>query len=1002
MALPLPAQDAELVTLARRGQEDAFGALYERYFPGVYDFLTRLLRDRQEAADVAQDTFIKAFERLGHLEKPESFKSWLFTIAHRNGLNRIARSKRAVAVGDFYVSDRESSELGMVDPDRAADPERSAEARAAASMIWEAAAGLDPRTYSVMDLHVRQGLESAEIAEVLGVSKGNAYTMVSRMKKTFSQTLSTYLLVRSGSSDCDELAAIVADASGTGLTPALRKTVDRHAKSCDICKENRKVLFLPIKMFAALAAAPIPAGVQAAIWGSVQTSVVGGAGVAVAAKGSATASADGSTPAAASAGGGPAAWIKSNVGALSAAAVLIALLFVGGASLLNNDDEAPTDVLSAGVTTDTEAPSTEVPTTPTTSEVSTTEPATTQAPTSAVPESTTTSTSTLVPLVVETTTTTSTRPPSTTLAPPTLVVRGDSAVVVEDHALSIAVLENDSGYATGAAPAVATAPANGTARVSGSSIIYAPDADYAGTDGFVYSIRGVNGSTKTGQVTVSVTAVNDAPTVPGPGNLLIEEDSTARFDPLAGAHDVDGDTLEMVSFDDASEHGGSVTSGSLVYAPPLNWSGVDSFNYVITDGSVDVRITVKVSVAAVNDVPTGPDPVLRATEGGTGTGNILEGWSDVEGDFVTVADFGTRVTAKGGTADVSIRGATVYTPRPGFSGIDTFHVSVTDGIDSVAVSVKVIVGESNDPPRVDDSTFAVDEDTAVGDVVGVVSATDPDGDDFVFEPLSQSVVEIRSDGRVVLVEALDFETANRHRLDARVVDDFGATTEFFVFINVADVDEAPVLGNLTFSVSPDGDDGDVLGKVNAVDPEGAAVTYRLRNTGGHVSIGATTGIVTLRHEVDPAAYPLTVTVVSSDPAGNEGRSSLLLVIEDVDGPTISNFAVDTNEFYEPPAGGGVCPARPRSATFTTEAADATGVRGVDLHWRITVNGQEISGVAKMAFIDGRWEVEFTAPPGVLGRGGAQTLYARARARDDFGNTSTSNELGVTVLPCDED
>ena len=207
MALPLPAQDGDLVVLARRGREDAFGALYERYFPGVYDFLTRLLRDRQEAADVTQDTFIKAFERLSHLQKPESFKSWLFTIAHRNGLNRIERSKRAVVVGDFYVSGREATEFGIIDPDRAADPERSAEARAAASIIWEAAAGLDPRTYSVMDLHVRQGLESAEIAEVLGVSKGNAYTMVSRMKKQFSEALSTYLLVRKGSGDCDELAS---------------------------------------------------------------------------------------------------------------------------------------------------------------------------------------------------------------------------------------------------------------------------------------------------------------------------------------------------------------------------------------------------------------------------------------------------------------------------------------------------------------------------------------------------------------------------------------------------------------------------------------------------------------------------------------------------------------------------------------------------------------------------------------------------------------------------
>ncbi len=1005
MALPLPAQDAELVTLARRGREDAFGALYERYFPGVYDFLTRLLRDRQEAADVAQDTFIKAFERLGHLEKPESFKSWLFTIAHRNGLNRIARSKRAVAVGDFYVGNRESSELGVIDPDRAADPERSAEAQAAASMIWEAAAGLDPRTYSVMDLHVRQGLESAEIAEVLGISKGNAYTMVSRMKKSFSQTLSTYLLVRNGSTDCDGLAAIVADASGTGLTPELRKAVDRHAKSCDVCKENRKVLFLPVKMFAALAAAPLPAGLQAAVWGSVHSAAIGGATAAAAAKGAGASAAGGAetapaTPAAA----GPLVWAKSNLGALSAAAVLIAILFIGGAALLNNDEEGPTDVLSAGLDSDSVVTSTVATVAPSTSEaISTTAPTVTQVPSSTVPESTTTlPTTTLSPPTVETTTTTSTSPPSTTLAPTPLVVRADSAEVVEDHALSIDVLANDSGYAPGAAPAVATAPGNGTARASGSSIIYAPDDDFAGEDGFTYSIKGADGSTKTAQVTVTVSAVNDTPSVPGPGDLLIEEDKTARFDPLAGAHDVDGDSLVMVSFDDASEHGGSVTSGSLIYSPRANWSGTDTFSYVVSDGTVDVQVIVKVAVSAVNDVPFGPDPVLRASEDSGGTGNILDGWSDVEGDLVTIADAGTRVTAQGGTAEVTLRGTTYYSPPPNFSGTDFFQVTVTDGTDSLAVAVRVIVSQDNDPPVVDDTSFTVDEDTAIGAVIGVVSVSDPEGDDVVFEPLSQSVVEIRPDGSVVLTDALDFESDTRHRLDARAVDEFGAATEFFVFVYVADVDEAPVLGNVTFAVSPDGQAGDVLGKVNAVDPEGAAVTYRLSNAGGHVRIGATSGIVTLRHAVEPAAYPLTVTIVSADPAGNEGRSSLLLVIDDVDGPVITNFAVDTNEFYEPPSGGGVCPARPRSATFTADAADASGVRGADLHWRITVFGQEITGIAKMSFIDGRWEVQFTAPPGLLNGGGTESLFARVRARDDFGNTSTSNEIGVRVLPCGED
>ncbi len=1029
MALPLPAQDAELVTLARRGREDAFGALYEKYFDGVYDFLTRLLRDRQEAADVAQDTFIKAFERLGHLEKPESFKSWLFTIAHRNGLNRIERSKRAVAVGDFYVSDREATELGVIDPDRAGDPERSAEAQAAARLIWEAAAGLDPKTYSVMDLHVRQGLDSAEIAEVLGVSKSNAYTMVSRMKKSFTATLATYLLVRKGSADCPQLAAIVAAEEGAGLTPQLRKDVDRHAKSCEVCDENLKVLFLPIKMFAALAAAPIPAGLEAAIWGSVQTAAVGSAAVAakeavaatapasagapahLAAVPAATGASSGS-PAAVGAGGGSgfAVWLKSHVGPISLAAILVIVLFVGGAVLLDSGDDGAVDVLSAGVTATSESPSTtdrnSGGTNPSSTAPSTTNSSGTVVPgdtTTAPPVSSTTSepppstTSEPPPTTTEPPPPTTTEPPPTTVPP--FVVRDDAATVAEDDTVLVDVLANDAGYAPGAVPQIVTAPTRGTAQVSLTSILYAPNPDYFGSDQLAYSIRGRDGSTRVAQVSLTVTGVNDAPQVPGPGILEMAEDGVISFDPLAGAFDVDGDVLEMTAFDPQSEHGGAITPGSLVYRPATDWYGEDTFGYTVSDGTVDVTVAVLVSVSPVNDPPRGPAPVIEAVEDETATGNILSGWHDVEGDLVFVDNAGVRTTEKGGTADVRRRGAVTYTPPPNFTGVDFFAVSISDGTDAVAVSVRVNVSASNDPPSVGNTSFTVGEDFGVGNVIGRVMASDPDGDDVHFEALSQSVFEIRNDGTLVLTEPLDFEASDRHRLDARAVDEHGAATDFFVVLFVTDVDEAPVIADTTFTVPSDAVAGTAVGTVMATDPEGRAITFRLQGAGGVITIAEATGLVSLLVDADPADFPLSATVIAADPAGNTGRATVTLVLDDVDGPGINDFDVDVDAFYEPPVGGGVCPSRPRSATYTATVTDPSGVLGADLLWRITVAGEEISGVAKMSLVDDRYVVEFTAPAGILVDGNSSTLWAKVKARDALGNFSETAEIGVTLLPC---
>jgi len=886
MALPLPAQDAELVILARRGREDAFGALYERYFPGVHDFLTRLLRDRQEAADVTQDTFIKAFERLGHLEKPESFKSWLFTIAHRNGLNRIERSKRAVSVGDFYLSDREAASLGVIDPDRAGDPERSAEARAAARLIWEAAAGLDPRTYAVMDLHVRQGLGSAEIAEVLGVSKGNAYTMVSRMKKSFSQTLSTYLLVSKGSADCTELAAIVSGGHGSGLTPELRKVVDRHARSCEICEENRKVLFLPIKMFAALAAAPIPAGLQATIWGGVETAAAAsiGAGVATGAGAAATGAGAVTTqavvasasPAAVAAKAGVLAWVKVNYAAAIGAAALVAAVASGSAVLLNNADEGDAQVLSAGVAVLPEAPA---------SDITPTGETTPGAPTTVVAASTGSPVTPPLPPIPVTSAPPSTTPSSSTtlVPPPPLILSADSARLDEDSSIVIDVLGNDSGYAPGAAPAVAVAPTHGTARASGSSVWYAPSRDFVGSDTFDYSIEGIDGTTRSARVVVTVDPINDAPNVPGPGTISTREDTSISFDPLQGAVDVDGDSLEVVRYDRTSDEGGSVVSGSLVYTPPANWFGTDQFTYVVGDGSVEVTVLVTIVVSAVNDPPVGPTPTMAAVEDTVANGNLLAGWSDVEGDRVFVADPGSRTTAAGGKAEVGASGAATYNPPDDFSGRDTFAVTISDGTASISVVVLIDVTAINDPPEVITESVTVAEDAQVGSAVGILIAEDPDGDDVYFESVSITPFDVLADGTLILRQRLDYEDETRYRLDAMAIDEQGAVTDFFIWLFVTDVDEAPGVVGGTFDVDGGDPAGTVVGTVTATDPEGGTIVFSLRGGSGVLTINPGTGAVSVVGVVDPAVFPVTAIAVATDPGGNQGTATITVVVDDIDG-----------------------------------------------------------------------------------------------------------------------
>ena len=251
--------ELELVDLARAGDREAFATLYDRHFARIYDFAGRLMRDRDETADVVQDTFLKAMNSIEGLKSGASFKSWLFTIARNTALGRLERSQRTRPLSIASDEDEEDVPLDVVDPDRLADPAQAAEANAMAALVWEAAAGLDPRQLSLLDLVVRQGLESAEIADVMGVSKNNAYVMVNRLKSAVEEAISAFVMLKTGRNDCAQLDAIVTTAESDAMSPALRRQVSRHIGGCAECDERRKKRLSPLAVlggFAPLVAPP--------------------------------------------------------------------------------------------------------------------------------------------------------------------------------------------------------------------------------------------------------------------------------------------------------------------------------------------------------------------------------------------------------------------------------------------------------------------------------------------------------------------------------------------------------------------------------------------------------------------------------------------------------------------------------------------------------------------------------------------------------------------------
>lgn len=81
--------ESEFVTRASRGEEAAYRELFNRYFPMVYRIAFAYTQHCDEAKDVAQETFIRAFNKLNTIENPENFKAWISQITRSTALNKL-------------------------------------------------------------------------------------------------------------------------------------------------------------------------------------------------------------------------------------------------------------------------------------------------------------------------------------------------------------------------------------------------------------------------------------------------------------------------------------------------------------------------------------------------------------------------------------------------------------------------------------------------------------------------------------------------------------------------------------------------------------------------------------------------------------------------------------------------------------------------------------------------------------------------------------------------
>jgi len=244
--------DAELVARVLAADRVAFAIVYDRYGGKLYDFAYAMLRHREDAADAVADSFVLFAERLTQLREPDRLRPWLYAIVRSECLRRLKARKR-VAYGD--------EEQLVAVPDDALTPHEVAERAALQQLVWDASAGLADRDRALLDLHLRQGLEGAELGEAIGVSASNAYVMLNRLRAQVDRSLGALLIARLGRDDCDDLDALLTDWDGS-FSPLIRKRVARHVEQCDVCGERKKRVVSPWALLAGVPMFAAPLGLR--------------------------------------------------------------------------------------------------------------------------------------------------------------------------------------------------------------------------------------------------------------------------------------------------------------------------------------------------------------------------------------------------------------------------------------------------------------------------------------------------------------------------------------------------------------------------------------------------------------------------------------------------------------------------------------------------------------------------------------------------------------------
>lgn len=191
--------DAELVNRYRQGDSDALERLILKYQNRIYNVILKICADPDDAAELTQETFVKVIENIHKFEGRSKFYTWAFRVAVNHTLNYCQRNARLTissldAEKSQYNSQEKQVLREFLSDDSSPDPEIVAQNKELCEMAVKAMMKLDDPQRAVVVLRDIEGMNYAQIADVLNIELGTVRSRLSRARGRLRKILEASLL----------------------------------------------------------------------------------------------------------------------------------------------------------------------------------------------------------------------------------------------------------------------------------------------------------------------------------------------------------------------------------------------------------------------------------------------------------------------------------------------------------------------------------------------------------------------------------------------------------------------------------------------------------------------------------------------------------------------------------------------------------------------------------------------------------------------------------------